>query len=193
LSLLESIKFLESKGFGCIVSRFADSPGKAVHVAHQLGMPVCLRIDSPDIPHKSDYGGVKLNLLSAQEVRSAYTKMMEEVKNHFPNARINGVVVSSMASPGLELILGMSRDPQFGPVIVFGLGGVAVELYRDVSMRLLPSGSRGMRSRCWVRSRELHCSRDFEAGVPSMKPPLWTPFSSSRKWPRNTRISWRSI
>lgn len=140
LSLLESIKFLESKGFGCIVSRFADSPGKAVHVAHQLGMPVCLRIDSPDIPHKSDYGGVRLNLLSAQEVRSAYNKMMEEVKNHFPNARINGVVVSSMASPGLELILGMSRDPQFGPVIVFGLGGVAVELYRDVSMRLLPLG-----------------------------------------------------
>ncbi len=138
LSFFESIKFLESKGFGCIVSRFADSPGKAVHVAHQLGLPVSLRIDSPDILHKSDYGGVRLNLLSAQDVRAAYTKMMEEVKTRFPDARINGVVVSAMATPGLELILGMNRDPQFGPILVFGVGGTAVELYRDVSMRLLP-------------------------------------------------------
>lgn len=109
-----------------------------MHIAHQLGFPVALKVDSPDIMHKSDCGGVKLNLLSAQDVRKAYAEMMEQIKSHHPQAKISGVVVSSMAAPGLELILGMNRDPQFGPVIVFGLGGIAVELFRDVSLRLLP-------------------------------------------------------
>lgn len=138
LGLFESLKFLESKGFDCIVSRIAESPGKAVHVAHQLGFPVSLKIDSPDILHKSDYGGVRLHLQSAQDVRLAYTKMMDQVKERFPGAKVNGVVVSAMAAPGLELFLGMNRDPQFGPVIIFGMGGIAVELFRDISMRLLP-------------------------------------------------------
>jgi acetate---CoA ligase (ADP-forming) len=138
LSLFDSLKFLESKGFDCIVSRFANTTGKAVHIAHQLGFPVALKVDSADILHKSDCGGVALHLQSAQSVRNGYTRMMEQIKEHSPDARVNGVVVSAMAAPGLELILGMHRDPQFGPVIVFGMGGIAVELFRDVSMRLLP-------------------------------------------------------
>lgn len=138
VSLYESIEFLESKGFECIFTRPADSPGKAVHLAHRIGFPVALKINSPDILHKSDCGGVRLGLQSAQQVRSAYLKMMEEVTNAFPHARLEGVVVSAMAASGIELLLGMSRDPQFGPVIMFGLGGVTVELFRDVSMRLLP-------------------------------------------------------
>ncbi|MCU0589109.1 MAG: acetate--CoA ligase family protein [Syntrophobacteraceae bacterium] len=138
LSLFESFRFLESRGFDCIVSRIADSPGKAVHLAHQVGFPVALKVDSPDILHKSDFGGVRLHLLSAQDVRTAYARMDENIKAHAPGARVNGVVVSAMAAPGLELILGMHRDPQFGPVILFGLGGIAVELFRDVAMRLLP-------------------------------------------------------
>ncbi len=138
LSLFESFKFLEANGFDCIVSRFADSPGKAVHLAHQLGFPVALKVDSPDILHKSDYGGVRLHLQSAQDVRAAYARMEETLKTNAPDARINGVVVSAMAAPGLELILGMHRDPQFGPVILFGMGGIAVELFRDVAMRLIP-------------------------------------------------------
>jgi len=119
-------------------SRFADSPGKAVHLAHQLGFPVALKVDSPDILHKSDYGGVRLHLQSAQDVRAAYARMEETLKANAPDARVNGVVVSAMAAPGLELILGMHRDPQLGPVILFGMGGIAVELFRDVAMRLVP-------------------------------------------------------
>lgn len=138
LSVYASFQFLEAQGFACICSRFAESPGKAVHAAYQLGFPVALKIDSPDILHKSDVGGVRLNLLSGNDVRLAYHEMMDKAKNVFPEARVNGGVVSSMAPSGLELIMGMSRDPQFGPVIIFGLGGINVELFRDVTMRLLP-------------------------------------------------------
>ncbi len=134
----ESFEFLESRGFECISSRPADSEGKAVNLAHKMGFPVVLKIDSPDILHKSDCGGVKVNIQTAQQLRTAYSKMMEEVSAAYPNARISGVAVSAMAAPGLELLLGMHRDPQFGPVIMFGLGGVAVELFRDVTMRVAP-------------------------------------------------------
>jgi acyl-CoA synthetase (NDP forming) len=147
LGLFESLQFFEAEGFDCISSRSANTVGKAVHVAHQLGFPVSLKIDSPDITHKSDFGGVRLNLQSAQDVRVAYAEMMHTLSQRFPDARLNGVVVSAMASPGIELIFGMSRDSQFGPVIMFGLGGVAVELFRDVSIRLLPltpDDARGM-------------------------------------------------
>jgi acetate---CoA ligase (ADP-forming) len=138
LSVYESLNFIKSKGFDCIVNRFAESPGKAVHHAHLIGFPVSIKIDSPDITHKSDCGGVRLNLQTPQGLRTAYDRMIDQVKAHHPNARINGIVVSAMAAPGLELILGMNRDPQFGPIIIFGLGGIAVELFRDFSMRLLP-------------------------------------------------------
>jgi acyl-CoA synthetase (NDP forming) len=81
---------------------------------------------------------VRLNVQTPHGLRNAYDRMMDQVRTHHPEARINGVVVSAMAAPGLELIMGMNRDPQFGPIIIFGLGGIAVELFRDVSMRLLP-------------------------------------------------------
>ncbi len=138
LGVFDSLNFIKSKGFDCIVNRFAESPGKAVHHAHLIGFPISMKIDSPDILHKSDCGGVRLNLQTPHGLRSAYDRMMEQVRAHHPKARINGVVVSAMAAPGVEVILGMNRDPQFGPVILFGLGGIAVELFRDISMRLLP-------------------------------------------------------
>jgi acetate---CoA ligase (ADP-forming) len=138
MSISESLEFLEAKGFECIFSRAADSPGKAVHLAHRIGFPVALKIDSQDVLHKSDVGGVKLGIPTAPGVRNAYVEIVDSVKAQNPQARISGVVVSAMAAPGLELLLGMTRDPQFGPVIMFGLGGVTVELFRDVSMRLLP-------------------------------------------------------
>jgi acetyltransferase len=134
----ESFQFLESEGFDCIFTRPAASPGKAVHLAHRIGFPVALKINSPDILHKSDWGGVRLNIQSAGQLREAYRKMMEDAGREFPAARITGVVVSAMAAPGVELLIGMNRDPQFGPVIMFGLGGVSVELFRDVSISLLP-------------------------------------------------------
>ncbi len=138
MSIHESFEFLESKGLECIFSRPADSQGKAVNLAHKMGFPVALKINSPDILHKSDCGGVRINIQTAQQLRNAYTRMMEDVNEAYPNARLSGVVVSAMAAPGLELLLGMNRDPQFGPIIMFGLGGVTVELFRDVTMRLAP-------------------------------------------------------
>ncbi len=138
MSVYESLNFIKSKGFDCIVNRFAESPGKAVHHAHLIGFPISLKVDSPDVLHKSDCGGVRLNIQTPHGLRSAYDVMMDQVRAHHPEALIKGVVVSAMAAPGVEVILGMNRDPQFGPVIIFGLGGIAAELFRDVSMRLLP-------------------------------------------------------
>lgn len=137
-SLFECLRFMEEAGFECICNRFAESPGKAVHLAYQLGFPVSLRVDSADIVHKSDVGGVHLNLQSAQEVRNAHQVMIETIRRQNPAAVVNGAVVTSMAAPGLEVILGMNRDPQFGPTLLFGLGGIGVEVFRDVSIRLLP-------------------------------------------------------
>jgi acetyltransferase len=138
MDLCGGFEFLESEGFDCILTRPAASPGKAVHLAHRMGFPVALKIDSPDILHKSDWGGVRLNIQSAVQLRDAYEKILQDAAHKFPSALVNGVVVSAMAAPGLELLIGMNRDPQFGPVIMFGLGGVTVELFPDISMRLLP-------------------------------------------------------
>jgi acetyltransferase len=138
MDAIESFEFLESMGFECIFARPAASPGKAVHLAHRMGFPVAIKINSPDILHKSDWGGVRLNLQTPGQLRDAYAKMMENAAHRFPAARVSGVVVCAMAAPGVELLIGLNRDPQFGPVIMFGLGGVAVELFRDVSMNLLP-------------------------------------------------------
>jgi acetyltransferase len=138
MGAVESFEFLESKGFECIFARPAASPGQAVHLAHRMGFPVALKINSPDILHKSDWGGVRLNLQTPGQLRDAYTQIMESAEHTFPAARVTGAMVCAMAAPGVELVIGMNRDPQFGPVIMFGLGGVTVELFRDVSMRLLP-------------------------------------------------------
>ncbi len=99
---------------------------------------MALKISSPDILHKSDVGGVHLNLSSAEAVEDAYDDLLAAVHNNCPESRIDGVLVSKMAPPGLEVIVGMNRDPQFGPIILFGLGGIMVEIFQDVSIRLLP-------------------------------------------------------
>ncbi len=141
LGFYESMQFLESKGFQCTTNRFAESAEEAVQTARQIDFPVALKIESPDLSHKTDVGGVKLNLQFDEEVKAAYSEMISQIKAQHPEARINGVTVSAMACPGLEVIIGMNRDEQFGPVIIFGLGGVTVELFRDVSLRLLPLSS----------------------------------------------------
>ncbi len=97
-----------------------------------------MKIVSPDILHKSDVGGVKLGLANATQVGSAYRAMLASIKQKLPQARIEGVTVQKMARPGVEIIIGMSKDAQFGPVIMFGLGGVLVEVLKDVSFRIVP-------------------------------------------------------
>jgi len=116
----------------------ASTAAEAVNAAKVLGYPVVMKILSPDISHKSDVGGVVLDLGSDVEVDEAFHSMMERVKSQVPDAVIEGVVLQKMAEPGMEVIVGAKRDPQFGHVIMFGLGGIFVEICRDVSFRVTP-------------------------------------------------------
>jgi acetyltransferase len=116
----------------------ATSAAEAVGVARQLGFPVAMKIASPDIIHKSDIGGVKLNLLSDSAVEDAYDLMMLRMRQRVPDAKIEGVYIEQMCSRGREVILGMTRDPQFGPMLMFGLGGIFVEVMKDVTFNIAP-------------------------------------------------------
>jgi acyl-CoA synthetase (NDP forming) len=109
-----------------------------VNGAETLGYPVVLKILSPDIAHKSDVGGVKINLGNAAEVRAAWAAIMQAAASAAPHAVIHGAVVAKMISGGVETIIGVHRDPTFGPMVMFGMGGVAVELYGDVAFRPAP-------------------------------------------------------
>ncbi len=123
----------------------ATTPDEAVKIAQKLGGEVALKIVSPDILHKSDAGGVRLHLTTGGEVRQAFKEIVENAKRYNPEADIRGVMVTSMAELGLEIIIGTKIDDQFGPVIMFGLGGVMVEILRDVSFRVLPISPRSAR------------------------------------------------
>lgn len=119
---------------GCV----AGDAGEAVDAANRLGFPVALKLVSPNVIHKSDLGGVKLNLATAEAVQDAYDLMMLRTAQRAPEAQVEGVYVEKMCGPGMEVILGMSRDPQFGPMLMFGLGGIFVEILKDVSFHLAP-------------------------------------------------------
>ncbi len=114
------------------------TPAEAAEAADRLGYPLAMKIVSPDIIHKSDAGGIKLNLSNRDEVAAAFNGIMKNAKKVAPPERIVGVLLSPMAAPGQECIIGMIRDAQFGPVIMFGLGGIFVEVLKDVSFRVAP-------------------------------------------------------
>lgn len=114
------------------------SPDEAKELADKIGYPIALKIVSPDIIHKSDVGGVKLGLRSGEEARKAVEEMLKTVKSKAPDARIVGVLMYNMAPQGLEVIVGGVRDNVFGPVVMFGLGGIFVEVSKDVSFRVAP-------------------------------------------------------
>jgi len=138
LPLHEAFQWVEANGIPCTKFALANTKIDAVETAKAQGFPVALKISSPDILHKSDVGGVKLNLDSDEAVEKAYDELLAAVQRSSPQAHVNGVLVTRMAPAGLEVIIGMNRDPQFGPVLLFGLGGVMVEIFQDVSLRLLP-------------------------------------------------------
>jgi succinyl-CoA synthetase beta subunit len=115
----------------------AENARQAVVAARDVGFPVVLKVVSPDLPHKSEVGGVVLGLDSADAVRKAYHRLLDRVCERVPRAQIDGVLVQPQLR-GLEVILGATTDAQFGPVMVFGLGGTAVEVLRDVAFRLAP-------------------------------------------------------
>jgi acyl-CoA synthetase (NDP forming) len=126
--------------YGIPVTKFklAKNAGEAAEFAEQLGYPVVLKIVSPDIIHKSDAGGVMINLKSKTEVQDAYGKILENAKKNNPTAKIVGVLVQEMAPQSTEVIVGAVKDPQFGQTLMFGLGGVFVEILKDVTFRIAP-------------------------------------------------------
>jgi len=109
-----------------------------VEIAERIGYPVAMKIVSPHIIHKTDLGGVQLNLQDADSVEDAFELMYLKISRNAPEAVIEGIYVEEMAGKGLEVIIGMNRDPQFGPMLMFGLGGIFVEVLKDVTFNLAP-------------------------------------------------------
>src|SRR5690606_17039935 len=126
LNEVESKQLLAEAGIPVALAHLARTGDEAVQVADSLGYPVVMKIVSPDIAHKSDVGGVAVGLADAEAVRAAHADMLARVAEAAPGARITGVAVQAMAPQGTEVIVGATTDPQFGPVMMFGLGGVFV-------------------------------------------------------------------
>jgi acetyltransferase len=140
LTEMESKALLAAFHIPIAKTAIARSAQEAVLLAEQFGLPVAMKIDSPDVTHKSDVGGVRLNVGDAQSVRSAYQEIVEQVKRKRPGARVNGIAIEPMMlrPNGRELMVGVKRDAVFGPAITFGAGGTAVEVHRDRSVALPP-------------------------------------------------------
>lgn len=130
---------LKAYGIPIPAGHLAESSAQAAEIAELLGFPLAMKIVSPEVIHKSDAGGVALNLSSVDEVKKAYKQMVECVSRAVPNARIRGAYIERMCESGSqEVILGVKRDPQFGPLLMFGLGGIFVEVLKDVTFRIAP-------------------------------------------------------
>jgi acyl-CoA synthetase (NDP forming) len=138
LTEIESKQLLSSLGIRTTEMKLATSQQEAMAFSREIGYPCVLKISSSDITHKSDAGGVKVGLKTEAEVAEAYDAILASCLAKYPQADIEGVTVQNMAPPGLEVIIGMATDPQFGPVLMFGLGGVWVEVLKDVSFKLVP-------------------------------------------------------
>jgi acyl-CoA synthetase (NDP forming) len=142
LTEIEAKQVLQELGIATAMGQLAMSEAGAVQAAEAIGFPVVLKISSVEIVHKSDVGGVQLNLQTPEAVRQAYRDIMQSVAERNPNASIEGVAVQPMAQSGTEVIIGMSKDVSFGPVLMFGLGGVMVEILQDVAFRIVPVSER---------------------------------------------------
>ncbi len=129
---------LKEAGLSFPKSNIAKDLEEAKKVANEIGYPVVMKILSPDILHKTEFGGVRLDLEDDEELEVAYESIMASVRNRFQNARVNGVMITEMVKDCTEMILGFSQDPSFGPVIMFGMGGIYVEILQDVSFRVAP-------------------------------------------------------
>ncbi|WP_072867065.1 acetate--CoA ligase family protein [Desulfofundulus thermosubterraneus] len=133
-----ALEILRAAGIPVLPSQVAQNAGDAVKIAESQGYPVVMKIVSPQISHKSDVGGVRVNLNDARAVAKAYNELMETVSARAPHAAIKGVLIQPYRPGGVEVLLGCKRDPSFGPVLVFGLGGIYTELFRDVSFAVAP-------------------------------------------------------
>jgi acyl-CoA synthetase (NDP forming) len=138
LTEIEAKQILAEAGISCTPTVLATTKAQAVSLSDEIGYPVVLKISSVDITHKSDSGGVKVNLANKEAVEQAYDEIMTSCRAYAPEANIEGVAVMAMAKIGTEIIMGMIKDASFGPVVMFGLGGVLVEVLKDVSFRIVP-------------------------------------------------------
>lgn len=134
----ETRPLLEAYGIPVVPGGFAATATDAEKLAEEAGYPVVMKIVSPEILHKSDVGGIRLNLADGKAVRAEFERLMSDMRVAKPRGRLEGVMIEKMAPRGQEVIIGMKRDPGFGPLLMFGLGGVTVELFKDVSFRVAP-------------------------------------------------------
>ena len=142
---LEGIGILEAYGFNVLPTRLASSEKEVAEVAKEIGYPVVLKIVSPQILHKTDAGGVIINIKTEKEAKQAYKRIVQGARDYDPQAEIEGVLVQQMAPSGREVILGLNRYPVFGPLLMFGIGGIFVEVFQDVTFRLAPIGRNAAR------------------------------------------------
>jgi len=138
LTEIESKEMLAAAGIPVTSTRLATTAEQAAAAADEIGYPVVLKIVSPDILHKSDVGGVLLGVADRASVLTGFEEIVSRARAAVPGADITGVAVQQMAEPGTEVIVGLVTDPQFGPVVMFGLGGILVEVLKDVSFRIVP-------------------------------------------------------
>jgi acetate---CoA ligase (ADP-forming) subunit beta len=138
LTEIESKDILKKAGIAVVETRLTTSRIEAVSISKNMGFPVALKIVSPDITHKTDAGGVRLGLETAAQAGKAYDEILANARQFFPKADIRGVSVQRMVPPGVEVVVGMTRDAQFGPLLMFGLGGIWVEILKDTSLRIIP-------------------------------------------------------
>jgi acyl-CoA synthetase (NDP forming) len=140
LTEIDAKQILIEAGINCVDTRLAFDKGQAVAASEEIGYPVVLKVSSVDITHKSDAGGVKLGLQDRDAVERAFDDIMDSCRAFSSDADIEGVAVQGMAKPGTEIIMGMIKDANFGPIVMFGLGGVLVEVLEDVAFRIVPIG-----------------------------------------------------
>ena len=138
LDEIQCKKIFKEYGIESTEPVLCKTPEEAVSTAEVLGYPVAMKIISPEITHKSDIGAVKLNLKNKAEVKKAFDEIISVSREKIPGATLEGVSVQNMAKPGLELVIGMTKAPQFGPTIMFGMGGTLVEVLKDISFGIVP-------------------------------------------------------
>jgi acyl-CoA synthetase (NDP forming) len=138
LTEVEALKVFQAYGVPTVPYRVAHSEDAAVKAAEELGYPVVLKILSQDVVHKTDAGGVQVDLRSAAEVAEAYQEILRSVRAAHPDSHLEGFMVESFQQGGRDVIVGMSTDPAFGPILMFGMGGIYVEALKDVSFRVHP-------------------------------------------------------
>jgi acyl-CoA synthetase (NDP forming) len=134
---VDALDFLHKEGFKVLETRLAKDESEAAGIASMIGFPVALKISSPDVVHKTETGGIRVFLKTEGEVRQAFKEIISAFQSDSPEKQLDGAMVQKLGR-GFELIVGTQKDPQFGPVLMLGLGGIYAEAFKDVSFRLIP-------------------------------------------------------